>query len=76
VFQLVHNTVAQQERSKVTKLVTVGKRATDLTHRIPATAEKDITILINQHDDGTIHWFFILVYFSAMNEHLMMKSLQ
>merc|ERR1711928_217168 len=47
VCQLVHNTVAQQERrSKLTKLLWMGIRAADLTHRIPSTKEKYITVLI------------------------------
>merc|ERR1711931_201111 len=67
VFQLVHNTVAQQERrSKLTKLLWMGTRATDLTHRIPTTNEKNTTIRIYL-ESIIIYYFFNLVCLTGIN---------
>merc|ERR1712168_977087 len=67
VFQLVHNTVAQQERrSKLTKLLWMGTRATDLTHRIPTTNERNTTIMIYL-ESMIIYYFFNLVCLTGIN---------
>merc|ERR1719318_1472056 len=67
VYQLAHNTVAQQERrSKLTNLLWMGTRATDLTHRITTTNEENITILI-YFDFEIRHLFYNLVCLTGIN---------